>query len=333
MMKEKIILAGDIGGTKTNLAVFTAEKGPHEPVVEETFASADYAGLEIIAQEFLARTGMPIHAACFGVAGPVIAEQARITNLPWTVDAAGLRQKLHLSAVRLLNDLEAVANAVPILKTDDLCILNDKQPVAGGTIGVLAPGTGLGEAFLVFDGARYRAFPSEGGHCSFAPRNAVELDLLRYLFERYEHVSYERVCSGMGLPNIYAFFRDSQDVKELPHVIKQLETASDPTPVIVNAAMDTENPSPLCRQTLNTFVSILGAEAGNLALTMLATGGIYLGGGIPPRIISVLQSGDFMQTYQHKGRFGAMVAQMPVYVILNPKAALFGAARVGLEEP
>jgi glucokinase len=197
---------------------------------------------------------------------------------------------------------------------------------------VLAPGTGLGEAFLVWDGARYRAFPSEGGHCSFAPRNAVELDLLRYLFGHYEHVSYERVCSGMGLPNIYAFFRDSKDIKELPHIAKQLEAASDPTPVIVNAAVNPENPSPLCRQTLDTFVSILGAEAGNLALKVLATGGIYLGGGIPPRIISVLRAGGFMQTYQHKGRFGAMIAQMPVYVILNPKAALLGAARAGLDE-
>jgi glucokinase len=302
-------------------------------VVEETFVSGDYEGLEIIAQEFLNRAGMPIQAACFGVAGPVIAEKARITNLTWTVDAASLRQKLQLSSVRLLNDLDAVANAVPILESEDLIVLNDKQPVTNGTIGVLAPGTGLGEAFLVWDGARYCAFPSEGGHCSFAPRNAVELDLLRYLFERYEHVSYERVCSGMGLPNIYAFFRDQQDIKELPHVVRQLAAANDPTPVIVNAAMNPENPSPLCRRTLNTFVSILGAEAGNLALKVLATGGIYLGGGIPPRIISILQAGGFMQTYKHKGRFGATVEQMPVYIILNSKAALFGAARSGLNEP
>ena len=330
-MKEKIILAGDIGGTKTALGLFKASKGPRIPVAEATFPSASYPGLEVMAEEFLARVGEHVEVACFGVAGPVTGDKARITNLPWVVDAAALGRELRFSSVRLLNDLEAVANAVPILEPPDLYTLNDKPRSAGGTIGVLAPGTGLGEAFLVWDGATYRAYPSEGGHCSFAPRNPLEVELLRFLLERYEHVSYERVCSGRGLPNLYAFFREREHMEELPSVAEQLAAAGDPTPVIVRAAMDPKKPSPLCRRTLDAFVSILGAEAGNLALKVLATGGIYLGGGIPPRILPALQAGGFMQTYRHKGRFGAMVAEMPVYVVLNSKAALLGAARAGLQ--
>jgi glucokinase len=330
VMKERIILAGDIGGTKTTLGLFKMTAGPREHVGEATFRSASYPGLEVMVKEFLGQAGADVDAACFGVAGPVIGDQARITNLPWTVNAAALRSELHLGPVRLLNDLEAIAHAVPILEPADLFTVNETHPVAGGTIGVLAPGTGLGEAFLAWDGATYHAYPSEGGHCSFAPRNAMELELLRYLLERFDHVSYERVCSGMGLPNLYAFFRERQRMEELPQVAQALATAGDPTPVIVGAALDSEKPSPLCRQTLDTFVSILGAEAGNLALKLLATGGIYLGGGIPPRILPVLRAGGFMDSYQEKGRFGALVAQIPVYVVLNPRAALMGAARAGL---
>jgi len=330
-MNEKMILAGDIGGTKTTLGIFKKTTGPHRPVAEATFPSASYPGLEVIAREFLNQAGEDVEAACFGVAGPVAEGRARITNLPWLVDSAVLGKELRIASVRLMNDLEAVANAVPILEPDDLYTLNDKRPTPKGTIGVLAPGTGLGEAFLTWDGAAYRAHPSEGGHCSFAPRNLLEVELLHFLLSRYEHVSYERVCSGKGMPNLYAFFRERQHMEELPHVAGQLAAAEDPTPVIVRAAMDPAQPSPLCRRTLEMFVSILGAEAGNLALTVLATGGIYLGGGIPPRILPVLQAGGFMQTYQHKGRFGAMVAEMPVYVVLNSKAALLGAARAGLQ--
>lgn len=330
-MKERIILAGDIGGTKTVLGLFEAATGPRKPVLEATYPSASYPGLEVMAGEFLTQAGKEIEAACFGVAGPVTGDKAKITNLPWQVDATVLGEELRLRPVRLLNDLEAVANAVPILEPADLYTLNEKRPTPGGAIGVLAPGTGLGEAFLTWDGATYRAYPSEGGHCSFAPRNPLEVELLHFLLERFEHVSYERVCSGRGLPNLYAFFRERQRMEELPHVVEQLAAAGDPTPVIVGAAMDPQKPSLLCRRTLETFVSILGAEAGNLALKVLATGGIYLGGGIPPRILPFLRAGGFMQTYQHKGRFGAMVGQMPVYVILNSKAALLGAARAGLE--
>jgi glucokinase len=330
-MREKTILAGDIGGTKTTLGLFKAEPGPRMPVAEATFPSASYPGLEAIAREFLTQVDADVALACFGVAGPVTGDNARITNLPWAVDGKVLCGALGLTSVRLMNDLEAVANAVPILEPADLYTLNEKQPAAGGSIGVLAPGTGLGEAFLVWDGTNYRAYPSEGGHCSFAPRNPLEVELLRFLLERFEHVSYERVCSGRGLPNLYAFFREKERMAELPSVAEQLAAGVDPTPVIVRAAMDPEKPCSLCKRALETFVSILGAEAGNLALKMLATGGIYLGGGIPPRILPELKAGGFMQTYRHKGRFGAMVAQIPVYVILNAKAALLGAARAGLQ--
>ena len=179
---------------------------------------------------------------------------------------------------------------------------------------------------------RLPSLSNRGGHCSFAPINALEVVLLRFLLECFEHVSYERVCSGRGIPNLYDFFREKEHMEELPRVARQLATVGDPTPVIVRAALDPEGPSPLCRRTVDTFVSILGAEAGNLALKVLATGGIYLGGGIPPRILPILQTGGFMRTFQHKGRFGAMVAQMPVYVILNSEAALLGAARAGLQQ-
>jgi len=327
-----MILAGDIGGTKTTLALFEAATGPRSPVAEVTFPSASYPGLEVIIREFLTQVGQDVESACFGVAGPVTGDKARITNLPWNVDAKVLCRELHFASVRLMNDLEAMANAVPILEPADLCTLNDTAPTPAGAIGVLAPGTGLGEAFLAWDGAVYRAYPSEGGHCSFAPRTALEVDLLRFLLDRFEHVSYERVCSGQGIPNLYDFFREREHMKELPQVVRQLTAVGDPTPVIVRAAMDPEDPSPLCRRAVETFVSILGAEAGNLALKVLATGGIYLGGGIPPRILPILQAGGVMRTFQHKGRFGAMVAQMPAYVILNSRAALLGAARAGLQE-
>lgn len=327
-----MILAGDIGGTKTSLAIFTPQAGPHTPLAEATFPSANYPGLEVIAQEFLSQVGLSIDSACFGVAGPIVAGQARITNLPWTIDVAQLLTTLKFSYVRLLNDLEAIASAVPILMASDLYTLNPGVPVPGGTLAVIAPGTGLGEAFLVWDGARYRAYASEGGHASFAPRNLIELEMLRYLWQQFEHVSYERVGSGMGLPNIYAYFKASGYAEELPQVAEQLAVANDPTPIIVTAALDPNTPSPLCKRTLDTFVSILGAEAGNLALKVLATGGVYLGGGIPPRILTALDNGQLMQTFRHKGRFAALLDRIPVHVILNPKAALLGAAYVGLTE-
>lgn len=325
-----MILTGDIGGTKTILAAFSRQQGPHEPVAEATFASQQYSSLEAVIEDFQAQFNITIDAACFGVAGPVVDGQARITNLPWRVDSATLQRELNVSEVRLLNDLEAVASSVPILEADDLHTLNPGRPVQHGTIGVVAPGTGLGEAFLTWNGSQYRAHPSEGGHATFAPRTETEIELLRYLWQRYEHVSYERVCSGMGLPNVYAFYNDTLDIHELPELTRKMTETSDITPLIVNAALDTENPSELARCALETFVNILSAEASNLALKVLSTGGIYLGGGIPPRILQVLTPETFMPVFRDKGRFADFLDAIPVHVILNPRAALLGTARVAM---
>jgi glucokinase len=326
-----MLLAGDIGGTKTNLAVFSAETGLRAPLAEATFPSADYPSLEALVREFLDQVDLKVDRASFGVAGPVAAGRAEITNLPWVMDGTQLQEVLNLSSVRLLNDLAAIAHAVPFLEPDDLHTLNVGQPVPAGTMAVIAPGTGLGEAFLTWGGSRYRPHASEGGHTDFAPTNPLEVELLRYLQDRFGHVSCERVCSGRGLPNIYAYLKDSGYADEPAWLAEQLAAADDPTPVIVNTALDEEKPCELCVATLNTFVSILGAEAGNLALKVLASGGVYLGGGIPPRILPALEQGRFMEAFQRKGRMSDLLARMPVHVILNPKVALLGAACHGLE--
>lgn len=326
-----MLLAGDIGGTKTNLAVFSPEDGLRDPLAEATFPSVHYPSLEALVREFLSQVDLKVERASFGVAGPVVAGRATITNLPWVMEETQLREALKLSSVRLLNDLAAIAHAVPFLEPADVHTLNEGEPAPGGTIAVIAPGTGLGEAFLTWDGSRYRPHASEGGHADFAPTNPLEVELLRYLQDRFEHVSYERVCSGRGLPNIYAFLRDSGYADEPARLAEQLAVADDPTPVIVNAAFDGERPCGLCVATLSAFVSILGAEAGNLALKVLATGGVYLGGGISPRILPALEQEQFMQAFRNKGRMADLLARFPVHVILNPRVALLGAACHGLE--
>lgn len=323
-------LAGDIGGTKTILALFDQSAGPHHPLVEQTFPSARYPSLRAIIAEFLAQHPAAITGAAFGVAGPVVAGRASITNLTWTIDAAEVSSALGGVPVRLLNDLEAIAQAVPILEPDDLATLTPGAPVAGGAIGVIAPGTGLGEAFLTWDGARYRPHPSEGGHTTFAPRNQVEKDLLDYLHQRFNHVSYERVCSGIGIPNLYAFVRDRLLQRETPVVAEQLAAAVDPTPIIVQAGMATEGMCLVARTALELFVDILAAEAGNLALKVLATGGVYIGGGLPPRVLSLIQRERFLQIFRDKGRFSDLLAHVPVHVILEPKAGLLGAAAAAM---
>ncbi len=332
MVQEEIILAGDIGGTKTSLALFSSDNGPRSPLAQATFASDNYPSLEALVREFLAQVDVSPDRASFGAAGPVVGGQTQITNLPWLLDEIGLAEALALTTVRLLNDLDALAYALPILEGDDLHTLNEGRPEVDGALAIIAPGTGLGEAFLTWDGSRYVPHASEGGHADFAPTNALELGLLQYLLDRFEHVSYERVCSGRGLPNIYAYLRDSGYAEEPPSLAEELATAEDPTPVIVKYALDESPQHELCVATLNTFVSILGAEAGNLALRVVATGGVYLGGGIPPRILPVLTNREFMHAFQSKGRLSELMARIPVHVILNPKAALMGAALHGLEQ-
>lgn len=328
--KTTIVLAGDIGGTKTNLALFTAESGLNAPLAETTFPSGDYPCLEVLVQEFLARTKTKVDGASFGVAGPVVNGQAKITNLPWVMDEVTLANALGIASVHLLNDLLALAYAVPFLTAKDLHVLNTGREVSGGTVAVIAPGTGLGEAYLTWDGKAYRPQPSEGGHADFAPSNALETGLHQYLLERFEHVSYERVCSGSGLVNIYAYLKDSGYAEEPEWLADQMLTAHDRTPVIVKAAFDEGKPCNLCKTTLNMFVSILGAEAGNMALKVMASGGVYLGGGIPPRLLSILENGLFMDAFRRKGRMSTLMENTPVYVILNPKTALMGAACHGI---
>ena len=324
-----MLLAGDIGGTKTNLGVFSPDGGLRAPLVEATFPSGHYPSLEVLVSEFLAQLDIKVKRASFGVAGPVVAGRATATNLPWEMDQVQLQEALNIPTVRLLNDLAAIAHAVPFLEPSDLHTLNKGRAVPHGALAVIAPGTGLGEAFLTWDGSRYVTFPSEGGHADFAPMDALQVGLLNYLLGQDEHVSFEDVCSGRGLPNIYTYLRDSGHAKEPDWLADELAAAKDPNPIITQAALAGE--PELCVATLNTFVSILGAEAGNMALKVLATGGIYLGGGIPPRILPALEGPSFMQALTSKGRFSDLLARVPVHVILNPKSALLGAACHGLE--
>jgi glucokinase len=325
-----MLVAGDIGGTKTALGVFTAEGGPHAPVASAVFPSADYPGLEAVVREFLSRTRLPVDSGTFGVAGPVVGGRATTTNLPWIVDEARLEEDLGLRSVRVINDLVAVAYAVPRLRPEDLHTLNCHDPVPGGAIGVIAPGTGLGEAFLTWDGTRYRPYPSEGGHADFAPVNTRQAGLLAYLMREEDHVSYERVCSGRGLPHVYAYLKESGCAEEPSWLADELARAADAAPVIVAAALAHQPPSELARAALDVFVSVLGAEAGNLALKVLATGGVYLGGGIPPRILPALDGGRFVEAFRRKGRMSDLLARIPVHVIVHPDTALVGAACAGL---
>jgi glucokinase len=325
-----MLLAGDIGGTKTELAIFSPAEGPRRPLARTEFPSGDYPSLEAILREFLRGVAQPITSACLAVAGPVIAGQAKITNLTWVVELANLQRELNLAAVTLMNDLQAIALAVPILTPEEVSVLNEGEALAGGAIAVIAPGTGMGEAFLTWDGSRYRAHASEGGHADFAPGNALEVGLFEYVQQRYPHVSVERVCSGRGLPNIYDYLRDSGYAPESPAVVARLAAAEDRTRIIMEHAMHPTQPCALCVATLDMFIAIFGASAGNLALTVLSTGGVYLAGGLPPRILPVLHHGRFMQAFLRKGRLSELIGRMPVRVILS-RAALLGAAHYGLE--
>jgi glucokinase len=299
---------------------------------EKTFRSGHYPSLESIVDEFLSEVKTPVARASFGVAGPVLGDQVRTTNLPWKIDARVLRSALGVGSVTLLNDLAAIARAVPRLGSADLHSLNPGRRVSGGAIGVIAPGTGLGEAFLTWDGRQYRTHASEGGHVDFGPTDETQSELLRFLRDRLDHVSYEWVCSGIGIPNIFAFVTETGRASEPAWLRDQLAAASDPTPIIVTAAMDTDRSCEACVETLKLFVAILGAEAGNLALKVMATGGIFIGGGIPPRILGALEKPRFMRAFVKKGRFSELLADVPVDVILNPKVALLGAACRGFEE-
>lgn len=319
-----MILAGDIGGTKTNLALFEEGVGGELAKREEqTFPSNDYAGLEAVIARFFGGRELPIEAGCFGVAGPVIDGVCRTTQLPWIVSRASLQEVLGVADVWVINDLEATAYGIPALKEEQLVVLNRGERVQGGNIAVIAAGTGLGEAALIWDGAHYHAMASEGGHVDFAPRNELEIELLRHLLTKKHRISYERILSGPGLVNVYNFFKERGLYEEPEWLRREIEAAEDAAPTISQAAL--AGRAEICVKTLDLFVSIYGAQAGNLALTVKATGGVFVGGGIAPKIIEKLKDGTFLNSYKDKGRLSHVVEGAPVAVIMEPKTALIGA--------
>jgi glucokinase len=324
-----MILAGDIGGTNTRLALFESLRLESlEPSRLEIFPSAQYAGLEAIAAQFIARAGAPVTAACFGIAGPVRDGVVRTSNLPWVVDARQLAAALGLKNVNLINDLEANAHGIALLQPSDFVTLNEGAAGSSGNCALISAGTGLGEAGLLAGATGLRPFASEGGHGDFAPRNELEIDLLRHLLGRWSHVSYERVLSGPGLFNIYQFLRDTGRASE-PASLAQRIGKENPAAVIGETAL--AGAAGISVQALDIFASIYGAEAGNLALRIMATGGVFVGGGIAPKIVAKLRDSTFMKTFADKGRLSSLLGSIPVRVIVNEKTALLGAARVAFE--
>src|ERR1700758_4383075 len=324
-----MLIAGDIGGTKTDLAIYSRESGPHTPLAQTEVHSADYPSLQAMVTEFLSHVKMSVDVASFDVAGPVINGRVKTTNLPWVMDETKLVADLHLKAAHLMNDLEAVARAVPALRAEDMITINKGEPVANGPIAVIAPGTGLGESFLTWDGSQYLAHGSEGGHSDFAPTGERQIRLLHYLLPRFGHVGVERVCSGIGAPNIYEFLRDEEKIPERPEVAHLIASAKDHTKAIVEAAFDPQHPSELCLAAVDLLASILASEAGNLALKVLATGGVYLAGGVALHLVTLLQTPQFLETFTRKGRFKDLMERMPIHIITT-RAALLGAATFGL---
>ena len=320
------VLTGDIGGTKTSLALFIQGKRRPRLKEVETYPSSESPDLESLIEKFLERHPMSIERACFGIAGPVQKGQVRTTNLPWDVREDRIRKRFKWRHVRLINDLSAMALAIPYLTGKELVPLNDLRAQRGQNLALIAPGTGLGQALLVFHGGKYIPVPSEGGHTDFPLNNREDMELWLYLRKKYPHVSIERILSGPGIFNIYSWLRESGPLRE-PRWLSLKIKGPDPARVIAEAAL--ERKQPLCVKTLDIFLSILGAAAGNLALTGLTTGGVYLGGGIPPKILPKLKEGTFMKAFTAKGRFRTLMESMPVHVILNDRAVLLGAAVQG----
>jgi len=320
------LIAGDIGGTKTNLALFTYGDGTLTPLVQRQFASRDYPRFSDVVDAFV--SSLPetrIDAACMGIAGPVIGGRCRTTNLPWEIETQQLQRQLATPNVRLLNDLEATAFGMLYLGENEYSDLNPDGAATEGNRAVIAAGTGLGEAMLYFDGENYHPVGSEGGHCDFAPTDETQIALLQWLCKRFpSHVSVERVLSGPGIYTLYEFLRDSGFAPE-PAWMLGLPPEEDRSAKVSEGAL--KHDDPLCKETMRLFASIYGAESGNLALKTMATGGIYIGGGIAPKILPLLQTGAFMEGFVSKGRFEPLLRGMPVKVALNQETALLGAAR------
>ena len=319
-----MILAGDIGGTNARLAFFDVMNGHFRLVSASVFPSREYAGLDQIVSKFVETSNLHPDAACFGVPGPVRSGRVETSNLPWVIESARLADELNLKKTVLINDLEANAWGIATLGPEDVVSLNQVKGNPVGNQAVISAGTGLGEAGMCWDGSQHRIFASEGGHSDFAPRNELEIELFRYLSGRYGHVSYERVVSGPGLVNVFHFLRDSGRGTE-PQWLTDQMVHGDPAAAISRAALD--GACALCEQALDLFVSVFAAEAGNLALKIMATGGVYLGGGIAPKMLTKLSGPLFMHAFVGKGRMQPLLEAMPVKVITNDKTALMGAAR------
>ena len=317
-----MILAGDVGGTKVHLALYDFINGKLEYSRDERFPAKDYSGLEEIVKEFLG--AFTVTAACFGVPGPVRDGRLRLTNLPWTLDSRELSVSLGINHVFLINDLEANGYGVAELAADQIYTLSEGDASQIGNRALIAAGTGLGEALLIWNGHSHTPYPSEGGHADYAPRNEDEIDLLRFLKQKYSgRISQERVVSGQGLTNIYDFLRDVRGIDEPVWLAERL-AAEDPNAVITELALAAK--SEICEKAMDMFVSAYGAETGNLALKILSVGGVYVGGGIAPRILDKLKDGRFMKAFTDKGRLSQLLINMPVRIILESRAALLGAA-------
>ena len=322
-----MILAGDIGGTKTHLALFEQSEAKHW-VSDAIFHSKEYDGLTSLLDAFFSKKPVKVHKACFGVAGLIKEGRCRLTNLPWVVDAAEISKKYGIPHVWIVNDLEANAYGLRCLEPKEFYTINEGDKKAVGNAALIAAGTGLGEAGLYWNGKKHLPFACEGGHCSFAAENELEVQLLFYLKKEFPHVSYERILSGPGLYHLYRFFIDTGLEREKKEVAEAMRKG-DPAKVVTENAL--KELCPACVRALNWFVSIYGSEAGNLALKMLSKGGVYIGGGIAPKILEVLKRGGFMSAFASKGRFAPLLTAMPVRVILNENTALLGAAEYAKE--
>ena len=323
-----MILAGDIGGTKTRLAFFEADGPRLRLTAEADYHSRDYADLADLVRDFLQAHRLRPALTCLGIAGPVRGGQVATPNLPWVVNADRLCGGAPCGRVVLLNDLEANAHGLRVLGPEDFAVLNAGAPGAAGNAALISAGTGLGEAGLYWDGTRHRPFASEGGHADFAPRTPLERALGEHLAGQFGHVSYERVLSGPGLVSVYRFLRQrGGGPDELPALMAEFGVHDEAAAVSAAALAGRGGP---CGQALELFVAVYGAEAGNLALKVLATGGVYVGGGIAPKILPKLRGPAFLEAFTAKGRYAELMAEIPVQVILEPKTALLGAARAAV---
>jgi len=323
-----MILAGDIGATRTRLAAFETEGNRLQCVVEKTYMSQEHGGLSEILAQFTRSEGIPVHSACFGVAGPVRSGRSKISNLPWVIDRRDLAKQLKLNSVGLLNDLEAYAYGIDALESKDFTTLSEGSEDAEGNRAVISARTGLGVAGLYWDGFRHHPFACEGGHADFAPRSDIQMELLAYLQKKYGRVSCERILSGPGIKNIYEFLRDTQKADEPEWLREQIKGVKDVPALIAQLAL--EGKAAICDQTLSIFVSVFGAETGNCALNFMTTGGIFIGGSIAARNVDRMKDPVFMQSFLNKGRMETLLKDMPVKIILNDDCGLMGAARYTL---